>query len=46
MLKQYGVRYVVHGIEERELGYDPASSPFLVEAFRWGDGAVYEVRSP
>ena len=46
MLKQYGVRYVVHGIEERESAYDPAASPFLVEAFRRGGGAVYQVRWP
>jgi hypothetical protein len=44
MLKQYGVRYVVYGVEERDSGYDPASSPFLVEAFRKEGAAVFEVR--
>jgi len=45
LLAQLGVRYVVHGSEERQLGgYDPARSAFLGEAFRDGDMAVYEVR--
>jgi hypothetical protein len=45
MIRTFGVRYVVHGAEERRAGYDPATSPFLAEVFRAGDAAVYEVRA-
>jgi hypothetical protein len=47
LLKEYGVRYVFVGPEERKLGaYEPDSADYLRLRYRDGDTAIYEVASP
>jgi hypothetical protein len=47
MLDRYGVRYVLHGQEERALGaWDPAGSSLLQRAFASGDVTLYRAVPP
>jgi len=44
ILREFDVDYVIHSPEERELGsFDPASAPYLIEAFSSGETTVYAV---
>ena len=45
MLREWGVRYVLHGRAERRLGsWDPATLPELEEIFHSGDTTLWRVR--
>jgi hypothetical protein len=45
IIAQHGVRYLLHGLEERELGdYDPAASPLFEPAYSAEGIVVYRVR--
>jgi len=44
-LRQYDIRYVLHGPQERALGgFDPNRSEYLKRVFRQGDISLYRVR--
>jgi hypothetical protein len=47
LLREYEVRFVFHGPDERQLGeFDPAEAPYLALRYQNEDTAVYEVRDP
>jgi len=45
LLRQQGIRFVIHGPAERALGaYHPSGSAFLQLVFARGETAVYRLR--